>query len=86
MCANILGNLKDLHCNSFLKMQIGNLEGYYHFQLNVSYYRGQNPDAGNVTHLASRSIGSLSRMNKSPSVGAALSQHDGVRLLTVPNS
>ncbi len=59
-------------------MQIGNLEGYYHFQLNVSLYSEQDMDQQNVSHVDSRSIGSLSKMSRSPDLSEALKQHENV--------
>ena len=62
-------------------LQIGNLEGYYHFQLNVSLYDTQNlRDDFNITYLSSRSIGFLSKVNKAPNLSKALKELDNVSM------
>ena len=54
-------------------LQIGNLEGYYHFQLNVS-----QPIDATLGKSVSRSIGSLSHMMSAPDLTRTLQQHQNV--------
>ena len=54
-------------------LQIGNLEGYYHFQFNVS----QRINA-TLGKSVPRSIGSLSHMMSSPDLTRTLQQHQNV--------
>ena len=63
-------------------LQIGNLDGYYHFQLNVSAYDEEDGEDRNTTYLAPRSIGSLSTMNRAEDRSEALMKHNNVNCMS----